>query len=203
MSKSLEGKMYEEQLRCLGFLSVEQRSWGGGLMACSSSQGAEGQHWALPSGDSDRARGNGMELCQGRVWRVRERICSTGWWAWNRLPRAVGMAPSLMEFKEHLDTALRCRVWTVGGSVRSRSWIWWSLGVLSNPGYFMILGKSNYPLRWLHNLLSKYICWGWWQQHSLRKPSVRILTSHFQMSPGVAGQGGTVSTFTMKTENRC
>jgi len=25
---------------------------------------------------------------------ARDRVCTRGWWAWNRLPRAVGMAPS-------------------------------------------------------------------------------------------------------------
>ncbi|XP_021232771.1 zinc finger protein 76 isoform X2 [Numida meleagris] len=35
------------------------------VAACSSSRGAEGQRWALLSGDSGGARGNGMELCRG------------------------------------------------------------------------------------------------------------------------------------------
>jgi len=35
-----------------------------------------------------------MELYQGRVGEVSERFFSRGQWAWNRLPRAVGMAPS-------------------------------------------------------------------------------------------------------------
>ena len=38
---------------------------------------------------------------------VRDRLCTRGQWAWNRLPRAVGV----LEFKECLDTALRHRVW--------------------------------------------------------------------------------------------
>uniref|UniRef100_U3IJR4 Uncharacterized protein n=1 Tax=Anas platyrhynchos platyrhynchos TaxID=8840 RepID=U3IJR4_ANAPP len=38
---------------------------------------------------------------------------------WNRLPRAVGIAPSLVEFKKRLDTALRCRGWFLGGSAWS------------------------------------------------------------------------------------
>lgn len=43
MVKGLEGKVYEEQLRSLGLFSPEQRTLRGGLVvACSSSQGAEG-----------------------------------------------------------------------------------------------------------------------------------------------------------------
>ena len=51
-----------------------------------------------------------MELCQGRGrLGVRRRFFTRGWWAWNRLPRAVGTAPGL-EFKECLDTAVGHRV---------------------------------------------------------------------------------------------
>ena len=39
---------------------------------------------------------------------VRKRFCTREWWAWNRLPRAVGKAPGL-EFKERLDNALKHR----------------------------------------------------------------------------------------------
>jgi len=36
-----------------------------------------------------------MELCQGKVrLGVRDRFFTRGQWAWNRLPRAVGTAPS-------------------------------------------------------------------------------------------------------------
>ena len=39
---------------------------------------------------------------------VRERLCPRGRWAWNRLPRAVGL--ELLEFEEHLDNTIRHRV---------------------------------------------------------------------------------------------
>ena len=42
--------------------------------------------------DSDRARGNGMELSWEGQLGVRERGCTRGRWAWNGLHRAVGTA---------------------------------------------------------------------------------------------------------------
>ena len=41
---------------------------------------------------------------------VRDRVCARVGWAWNRLPRAVGTAPVLLEFRGHLDNDLRHRV---------------------------------------------------------------------------------------------
>ncbi|KFV13398.1 hypothetical protein N339_01301, partial [Pterocles gutturalis] len=51
---------------------------------------------------------NGMKLCQGKFrLGIRERFFTervVG--PWNRLPREAVMAPSLSEFKEHLDDTL-------------------------------------------------------------------------------------------------
>jgi len=67
-----------------------------------------------------------MGLCQGRVG-IRERFFTKGWWAWNRLPRAVDAAQSCW--------SSRCIDWdgTATGSEfclvlrGARSWIQWSL----------------------------------------------------------------------------
>jgi len=48
--------------------------------------------------DSNRAQGNSMELHQGRL----------GWWLGiDSAPEGGGHSPELLEFKEHLDSALR------------------------------------------------------------------------------------------------
>ena len=67
MAKDLEWKTYEERLRPLGVLSPEQSRLRGGLMAAAAPH-REGRA-ALSSAlcDSNRARGNGMELRQGRA----------------------------------------------------------------------------------------------------------------------------------------
>ena len=114
--------MYEEQLKTLGLFSPEQSRLRGGLTAAAAPR----SEWraALSSAlcDSYRARGNGMELCMERGGGVRERSFTEKVVRhWNRLPRAVVMAPRLLELNKCLTTLsdIWSDFWVVLCGVRS------------------------------------------------------------------------------------
>ena len=91
--------------------------------------------------DSDRTRGNGFELRQGRFrLGIRrklfaQRVVKPG----NRLARDVMDAPSLEAFEARLDVALGSLVcWLVTLHIAG-GWSWMSIVGLFNPGHSMIL----------------------------------------------------------------
>ncbi|KAK4816992.1 LOW QUALITY PROTEIN: hypothetical protein QYF61_025912 [Mycteria americana] len=108
---------YEEWLRSLGLFSLEKRRlMRGDLIAVYTpfkvgSRGGGADLLCLVT--RDRTQGNGMKLRQGKFrLDVKKRFFTERVIGhWNRLPREVGMAPSLSEFKEHVDDAFSHMFW--------------------------------------------------------------------------------------------
>ncbi|KFQ13298.1 Sodium channel protein type 5 subunit alpha, partial [Leptosomus discolor] len=140
LGKGLEHLPSEDRLRELGLFRLERKRLRGDLRVVKVGYREGGEGFLIREG-SDRTRGNGFKLEEGRfrldtkegifhMRTVRQ---------WHRLPRAVVEAPSLGTFKVRLDGALSNLIQLKTSLLTAGGWTRWPLKVPSNPNYSMIL----------------------------------------------------------------
>jgi len=116
MVRGLEQLSCEERLRELGVFSLEKRTLQGDLIAAfrylkgACMKAGEG---LFARACSDRTRGNGFTLKEGRFrLDIRMKLFTVRVVRhWHRLPREAVAAPSLVVFKARLNGALNILVW--------------------------------------------------------------------------------------------
>ena len=108
--KGQEHKSYEEQLRELGWFSLQKERQRGDLIALYKYlKGGKVGVILFSQVTSNGASGNGLKLCQGRFkLYIRKKFFTKRFVNhWNRLPREVAQSQCLEVFERHVEVALR------------------------------------------------------------------------------------------------